>query len=78
VTDFALCVIHDNGTKELLSQDDYPLQKRLRLGPNEDMAKIFVVEAPENKEEQLSEEVWLGGGVLIRLIGILMLPIMNP
>ena len=60
VTDFALCVIYENGTKELLSQDDYPLQKRLKIGPNEDIAKIFVVEAPESKEEQLSEEVCLG------------------
>ncbi len=50
-------MIHDNGTKELLSDDDYPLQRRLKLGPNEVMAKIFVVEAPDQKDEQLSEEV---------------------
>lgn len=58
MSDFALCVIHENGTKELLSEDDYPLQRRLKLGPNEQAAKIFVVEALDLKGEQLSEEVW--------------------
>ena len=54
---FALCVIHDNGSQELLCEDDYPLFRRLKLGPSEDIAKVFIVEATKAKEVQLPEEV---------------------
>ena len=57
MSEFSLCIIHENGTRELLSSDDCPLQRRLELGPNEDMAKIFVMEAPESMKEKLSQEV---------------------
>lgn len=58
--EFNLCVVYDSGAQEFLSSEDYPLQKRLKLGPNEDIAKIFIVEAHTAKEEHLTEEV---GGV---------------
>ena len=55
---FNLCVVHDSGVKEYLNDDDYPLLKRLKLGPNEDIAKIYVVEAcSEGEQQQLTEEV---------------------
>ena len=58
MNEFNLCVVYDNGIHEYLSDDDYPLQKRLKLGPNEDIAKIYIMEANENDERaQLTEEV---------------------
>ena len=57
MSEFNLCVIHDNGVRDYLSDEDYPLLRRLKLGPNEDIAKIYIVEAIKEKEEQLSEEV---------------------
>ena len=60
--EFNLCVIYDSGVQEFLSDEDYPLQKRLKLGPNEDIAKIYLVEAHTAKEEQLTEEVREEGG----------------
>lgn len=62
VTDFGLCVVYDSGTRELLSEEDYPLRRRLKLGPSEEIAKIFIVEATIAKAEELSEEV---NGVII-------------
>ena len=57
MTEFGLCVIYDSGMRELLGEDDYPLQRRLKLGPSEDIAKVFIVEAETARAEQLSEEV---------------------
>lgn len=58
VSEFALCVVHDSGVHEYLSNEDYPLQRRLRLGPSEDIAKIFITEVNlEEEKEQLTEEV---------------------
>lgn len=57
MTDFGLCVVYDSGSQELLAEDDYPLQRRLKLGPSEDVAKVFIVEADTAREEQLPEEV---------------------
>ena len=57
VDHFSLCVFHDSGVQEYLNEDDYPLQRRLKLGPNEDIAKIYIVEANTGDEQQLTEEV---------------------
>ncbi len=56
VSEFSLCVFYDNGRKELCKDDDYPLKLRLKLGPSEDIAKLFVIESSE-VEEILSAEV---------------------
>ena len=56
VSQFSLCVFYDNGRKELCKDDDYPLKLRLKLGPSEDIAKLFVIETSE-VEEILSAEV---------------------
>ncbi len=56
VSQFSLCVFYDNGRKELCKDDDYPLKLRLKLGPSEDIAKLFVIESSE-VEEILSAEV---------------------
>ncbi|XP_064387953.1 ras association domain-containing protein 4-like isoform X2 [Halichondria panicea] len=55
VSEFSLCVFYDNGRKELCKDDDYPLKLRLKLGPSEDIAKLFVIESSE-VEEILSAE----------------------
>lgn len=58
VSEFNLCVVYDNGIREYLSDEDYPLQKRLKLGPNEDIAKIFIMgSSPDVEEQKLPEEV---------------------
>ena len=58
VSEFSLCVVYDNGAQEFLGDEDYPLQKRLKLGPNEDIAKIFIMESDTGVEEEpLTEEV---------------------
>ena len=54
--EFSLCVFYDNGHKELCKDDDYPLSLRLKLGPSEDIAKLFVIESSE-VQEIISAEV---------------------
>ena len=49
--------MYDNGFKEPCKEDTYPLQQRLKLGPNEDIAKIFVMEASECQDIEVSSEV---------------------
>ena len=46
-SDFALCVRRDTGVMEPFRQEDVPLIVHLRLGPSEDIAEIFVLEASE-------------------------------
>ena len=56
--DFALCVQHNDGTMEPFREEDTPLMVRLRLGPSEDMAKIYVLEASKARLMEVLEEVW--------------------
>ena len=56
-SEFGLCIVHDNGFKEPCKDDSYPLQQRLELGPNEDIAKIFIMEASECQDIEVSSEV---------------------
>ena len=58
VSEFALCVRYDSGRMDVCTEDDYPLQLRLKLGPSEDIAKLFVLESSAI-EESLSAEVSL-------------------
>eukprot|EP00731_Ephydatia_muelleri_P005343 Em0002g1519a len=57
-SDFALCVRRDTGVMEPFREEDVPLMVRLRLGPSEDIAKIFVLEASEARLLEVTEEVW--------------------
>ncbi|KAL5505530.1 hypothetical protein EMCRGX_G006978 [Ephydatia muelleri] len=55
-SDFALCVRRDTGVMEPFREEDVPLMVRLRLGPSEDIAKIFVLEASEARLLEVTEE----------------------
>ncbi|CAD7077900.1 unnamed protein product [Hermetia illucens] len=52
---FALFVIRDNGEQRRLKDDDYPLVVRVMLGPHEDVARLFLMDAQETQE--ISNEV---------------------
>ena len=43
---------------ETFREENVPLMVRLRLGPSEDIAKIFVLEASEARLLEVREEVW--------------------
>lgn len=47
---FALFVIRDNGEQRRLKDDDYPLVVRVMLGPHEDVARLFLMDAQETQE----------------------------
>ncbi|KAL5505527.1 hypothetical protein EMCRGX_G006975 [Ephydatia muelleri] len=55
-SDFTLCVRRDTGVMEPFREEDVPLMVRLRLGPSEDIAKIFVLEASEARLLEVTEE----------------------
>ena len=54
---FALYVVHDSGHQESCKDTECPLMVRLKLGPSEDIAKIFVMETANAEEMQISAEV---------------------
>ncbi|XP_011405685.2 PREDICTED: protein-methionine sulfoxide oxidase mical3b isoform X2 [Amphimedon queenslandica] len=56
-SEFSLMVVHDSGAMEQLDPSDSPLAIRLKLGPSEDVAKIYVMEASDSASMQLSQEV---------------------
>lgn len=54
---FALFVVKDSGEVRRLRDDESPLYKRLQLGPKEDLAKLWIMEATETASVSLSAEV---------------------
>ncbi|XP_065844878.1 ras association domain-containing protein 4-like [Oscarella lobularis] len=54
---FALYVAHDHGGVERLSPDSFPLQVRLKLGPSEDVAKIFIMDDLDEGRVDVTPEV---------------------
>lgn len=52
---FNLYVVYDNGSIRQLLKEEFPLHVRLLLGPSEEAAKIFVMEADETNN--ISHEV---------------------
>ena len=52
-----MCVVHNSGFKEPCKEDSYPLHQQLKLGPNEDIAKIFIMKASECEDIEVSSEV---------------------
>lgn len=47
---FALYIIRDNGEQRRLKDDDYPLIVRIVLGPHEDVARLFLMDANSTTE----------------------------
>lgn len=47
---FTIFIIRDNGEQRRLREDDYPLIVRIMLGPHEDVAKLFLVDAQDTPE----------------------------
>ena len=57
LSQFGLYIVRDGGVQEPCTDSDCPLMVRLRLGPNEDIAKIFVMEVSHAEEMKISAEV---------------------
>ena len=53
---FTLCMVYDNGRKETCDKD-YPLLARLRAGPDERVAKLYIVESDSEVGINVSAEV---------------------
>lgn len=47
---FALFIVKDNGEQKKLSNEDYPLLARVLMGPHEDVARLFLMDAQETHE----------------------------
>jgi len=52
---FNLYIVYDNGSIRHLQKEEFPLHRRLLLGPSEEAAKIFVMEADDTNN--ISHEV---------------------
>jgi Ras association domain-containing protein 2/4 len=50
---FALFIVRDNGEQKKLSNEDYPLLTRILMGPHEDVARLFLMDATETYEIRL-------------------------
>lgn len=47
---FGLFIVRDNGEQKKLSNDDFPLLARVLMGPHEDVARLFLMDAQETHE----------------------------
>lgn len=47
---FALFVIKDNGERRRIRDEEYPLITRVMLGPHEEVARVFIVDAHHTDE----------------------------
>jgi Ras association domain-containing protein 2/4 len=56
-SEYALYIVHDHGGAEPIKPNDYPLRVRLKLGPSEDMAKIFIMDAADEARVDISAEM---------------------
>ncbi|CAO1427452.1 unnamed protein product [Diamesa hyperborea] len=52
---FALFIVRDNGEQKKLSNEDFPLLVRILIGPHEDVARLFLMDAQVT--EEISPEV---------------------
>ncbi|KAL3195014.1 hypothetical protein MRX96_015973 [Rhipicephalus microplus] len=48
--DFALYVVRDTGERRLMQDDEYPLLARVMLGPDEAVAKLFIMNRENTNE----------------------------
>ncbi|XP_065180214.1 uncharacterized protein LOC135810648 [Sycon ciliatum] len=54
---FAVFAVKDNGEVKRLRDDESPLYRRLHLGPKEDLAKLWIMEARDTDSVSLSADV---------------------
>ena len=54
---YGLFVVYDSGAQDPISEIDCPLMVRLRLGPSEDISKIYIMEKSDARAAQISAEV---------------------
>lgn len=54
---FALFIVRDNGEQKKLAPDDYPLLTRVLIGPHEDVARLFLMDAEVAHEIRWDEIV---------------------
>lgn len=47
---FALFVVRDNGEQKRLKDDEYPLVTRVLMGPHEEVARLFLMDAQNTSE----------------------------
>ena len=57
MSQFGLYIVRDGGVQEPCTESDCPLMVQLRLGPNEETAKIFAMEVSHAEEMKISAEV---------------------
>lgn len=50
VENFSLFIIRDNGEQKRLKETDYPLLTRVMMGPHEDVARLYLVDAKKTDE----------------------------
>ena len=54
---YGLYVVYDSGAQDQISEKQCPLMVRLRLGPSEDIAKLYIMEKSDARAAQISAEV---------------------
>lgn len=54
---YGLFVVYDSGAQEPLSEKQCPLMVRLKLGPSEDISKLYIMEKSDARAAQISAEV---------------------
>ena len=54
---YGLYVVYDSGAQDPVSEKQCPLMVRLRLGPSEDIAKLYIMEKSDARAAQISAEV---------------------
>jgi Ras association domain-containing protein 2/4 len=47
---FALFIVRDNGEQKKLTNEEFPLVTRVLMGPHEDVARLFLMDAQETPE----------------------------
>ena len=71
---FTLCMVYDSGRKEKCDKD-YPLLARLRAGPDEEVAKLYIVESDSEVGMNVSAEVSKRSGENPAIIGCTVEPL---
>jgi len=53
--EFALYLVQETGERRIISESEFPLLVRVRTGPHEDVAKLYLME--QTKTEEISQQV---------------------
>ena len=62
-------MVYDSGRKEKCDKD-FPLLARLRAGPDEEVAKLYIVESDSEVGMNVSAEVSRGVGIILQLLAV--------